>query len=215
MPPSYTVTTGDVASVAADSKLTAGTVFDWGSQTITIPASTSVVDAQWLADAARFAEMTTIGYARPNIVSPQGKYKKGVDPATGLDLLAGVEVILLDQWIIRTAKTSGFFVVRDIYKVDGGYPIAPNPLVNLQYQTAQGVSLVQLAASGGGGDGFTNTDRAVLTATRAIVEDIADFSGYTEGEPMTADATAGTVTANGKTVTVTQPTPTTKVYSRD
>jgi hypothetical protein len=124
-----------------------------------------------------------------------------------------VEVILLDQWIIRTAKTSGAFVARDIYKVDGSYPIAPNPLVNLQYQTAQGILLVQFAS--GSSDGFTNTDRAVLTATRAIVEDIADLSGYTEGEPMTADATAGTVTANGKKVTVTQPTPTTKVYSRD
>lgn len=149
MPPSYTITTTDVASVANTSKLVVGTVFDWGTQTILIPSTVAVVDAQWLVDAAKFAEATAIGVARQSIVSAFGKYKKGVDPETGLDILAGVEVILLDGWLVQTAKVSGSFLIKDTYKTDGSFPFVSNPNVQIRYQTALSTSLVRLPSSEG------------------------------------------------------------------
>ncbi len=166
MPVTYTINSNDVLAVSGDSALTAGVIFNWTSQTITVPASTAFVNAQWLVDHAKYAEFSDVGYARKAIIEAYGKYKKGVDPSTGFDILAGVETILLDNWILITAKTSGTFLVKDVFKVDGAYPIAPNPQVNLQYQTSLGVALAQIASgSGGGGDGsFTNLDRAKLNS---------------------------------------------------
>lgn len=151
MAPTYTITNGDVASVAPDSLLAVGVEFDYGNQTITVPDSVSVVSAQWVVDNARFVEATPFGVARPPIVSAYGKYKKGIDPETGFDILAGVEAILLDDWIIATAKVSGAFLVKDVFKVDGSFPVTPPSTtdVQVQYQTAQGVSLATI--SGGGG----------------------------------------------------------------
>lgn len=156
----YTVTSDDVFSVDLESRLVAGVVFDYDLQEIQIPPSVSFIDGQWLVDHARFVESTTIGSIRPTIVNPYGKYVKGIDPITGLDVLAGIEVILLDNWLLVTNKTSGSFIAQDIFKPDGSYPIKNNPLVQLQYKTSQGLSLVQLASGGG----FTTADRNHLNS---------------------------------------------------
>lgn len=150
MAPSYTITSGDVASVDPSSRLTAGVEFDYGLQRITAPSSVSFIDAQWLVDHCRFVESTLMGAARKPIIDPYGKYVKGVDPLTSQPVLAGIEAILLDSWLIATAKTSGVFLVRDIFKADGSFPIFDNPAVEIRYQTSQGLSLVQLPGSGGG-----------------------------------------------------------------
>jgi hypothetical protein len=165
MAPSYTITSGDVASVDPSSALVAGTIFDYGIQRITVPNSVAFVDAQWIVDNCRFVEATLLGVSRKPIIEPYGKYTKGIDPLTGLPVKAGIEVILLDGWLIATAKSSGLFLVRDVFKSDGSFPIFDNPAVEIRYQTSQGISLVQLTA--GGGDGFTPSDRSILQTTQS------------------------------------------------
>lgn len=184
MAPTYTITSGDVASASGDSSLVAGVVFDWGSQIISVPSSVPVVNAQWVVDHAKFAESTVVGMSRKKICDAYGKYKKGVDPETSLDILAGVEAILLDSWLISTTKTSGVFLVKDVYKPDGSYPIAPNPSVELRYQNALGLGLVQ--PSGEGGSTLTPAqiwqygDRTLTSATNLVLSKGTHITGFND-----------------------------------
>lgn len=168
MSPIYTITSNDVSVVAPESKLTAGVVFDWGAQEIRVPPSVSAVNARWLVDNCRFAEQSDVGIARSQIVDAFGNYQKGIDPETLLPEYAGVDAILLDNWLVVTEKTTGDFVITDVLKADGSFPYEPVAGVNIRYVTATRASVVQVDTGGT----FTADDRAKLAAIETRVDTI-------------------------------------------
>jgi hypothetical protein len=177
MPVTYTVTASDVASVSANSALREGTIFDWTNQVITFAAAVSAVDAQTLIDNARFAESTAIGVSRKSIVQAFGKYKKGVDPVSGLDIFAGVEAILLDGWKIATAKTTGIFLAKDIYRTDGSFPVIYQAGVEIRYQSSIGLALAQVSSGTGDSVWSTSQRDQVLSRTAKVDGLIENVSG--------------------------------------
>ena len=136
MPVTYTITAADVASVDPGSALTEGVAFNWDTEIITAPNTVSLVTAQWLVDHARFAAATVPGIARPSIVDGRGKYQTGIDE-NGDPELEEVNAILLRNWRIATAKTSGQFTVDNVFRPDGSYPIVNNPAVEIRYAVSR------------------------------------------------------------------------------
>jgi hypothetical protein len=165
----YTITSGDVASVNPLSKLTAGVVFDWTNQKIIVPSAVNSVNAQWLIDNCRFAEETAIGRARPQIVDGAGKTLIGIDPDTLAPINTPTVAILRDEWRLVTDKTSGNFTVRDIYtNEDASTTIPYDDVVNvfIQYLT----SVTGAVATISTGSGLDAGQDAKLTAIQALTD---------------------------------------------
>lgn len=186
MPPTYTITADDVASVAPGSSLTAGVAFDFGNQKITVPSSVPQTSAQWVVDHARFVEESLLGVARPRIVVAGGKTQLSIDPETGLPIATAPVAILQDGWSIVTAKSSGSFIVRDVFKPDGSVPYDSVVGVFIQYLTSIGATVVSVDSGGGGG--YTTADR---TRDNQIAADAAAAKTNTTDIPSLIEDVSG------------------------
>ena len=166
MPVTYTITSGDVASVSNASLLTAGIQFDWTNQKIYIPSTVAQVNAQFAVDNCRFAEALFSGMARPQIIVGAGAVQIGVDADTLAPIKTPTIAIFQDEWRIVTEKTSGIFVVRDIYaNLDASTPIPYDDVggVFIQYLT----SVTGAVATVNTGSGLDAGQAAQLTAAVA------------------------------------------------
>ncbi|MEM6866996.1 MAG: hypothetical protein AAF528_01235 [Cyanobacteria bacterium P01_C01_bin.121] len=158
MPPTYTITAADVASVDASSALVEGVMFDWGTQRIKPPTTVSQVDPQWLVDHCRFAEDTLIGSTREHIIEASGKVQIGRNAITGDPELTGITPVLQNDWVIETQKTSGLFVITDVYnptytQSSGTPPYIDIPGVDIRYVTTRNSTIQQISSGNGGGSG--------------------------------------------------------------
>jgi hypothetical protein len=171
MPVSYTITSDDVSSVSVTSKLRAGVRFDWSDQKIYIPVSVNQVTAQFLIDNCRFAEATFIGSARPRIVVGAGAVQIGIDPDTLSPIATPTVAIFDENWKVITEKTSGNFVVKDIYmNLDAETPIPYDDVngVFIQYLTSVTGAVATVSTSGGS---------ATLANQTAIIDTLTSIQG--------------------------------------
>jgi hypothetical protein len=181
MPVTYTITSGDVASVSGTSRLTAGVEFDWTNQKIYIPSGVAQVNAQFAIDNCRFAESLFKGSGRPQIIVGAGAVQIGVDPDTLAPIATPTIAIFQDEWRLVTEKTSGIFVVRDIYaNLDASTPIPYDDVAGVFIQYLTSVTGAVATVSTGDG-GFTSTDRTALTTL---------YNATTAGTGETAFSTA-------------------------
>lgn len=194
MPATYTITAADVAAVSGDSALVEGVEFDWTStpKKIKPPASVSLVDAQWIVDHARFAEDRDVAMARPSILTASGKIQTGTNPVTGNPELTSITPVLQDNWVIETQKSSGVFVVQDIYNptytaANGVPPYINVSGVDIRYVVTRNSTIQQI--SGGDAGGFTSSDRTQLT-TAATQSTAANTAIAALNDLSTADVTS-------------------------
>lgn len=172
----YTITAGDVSGVTPGSRLTEGVTFDWTNQKVFIPDTVSSVTSQFIVDNARFAEETTAGKARRQIVEGAGKTQIGSDPDSGLPIFTPTVAIFRDNWKIVSQKTTGDFVIRDVYADTGSITNIPYDAVAgvfIQYLTSVTGAVSQVNAGGGGGGGGASAadiwsyPQRTLTGTQA------------------------------------------------
>lgn len=240
MPVTYTITSGDVASVSGASRLTEGVTFDWSNQKIYVPSSVQQVTAQWVVDNCRFAESLSKGLSRPQIIVGAGKVQIGTDPDTLSPISTPTIAIFLDEWRIVTQKTSGVFVVRDIYmNLDASSPIPYENVtgVFIQYLTSVTGAVATVESGGGGGltaaqvwqysggRSLSDSGNQAIAAETVIelmasqlgvrIEDIHEFLGLKEGSPMTATTTQHTVGGKRILVQVDENTQTTTLTRSD
>lgn len=214
MPETYTVTASDVASVDSASTLTTGVVFDWTSQTITVPSSVNGVSGQWAVDNARFAEATTIGTARPKIIDATGNVQIGTDPSTNQPIVTGVLGILLDGWKVVSLKGTGEeFTIRDIYKTDASLPYDSNTEADVIYRQTINPTVVFVTVEG---STFTLEDiwtysTRTLTDDTDRVKEVHRLQGLDASNPVSITDTARTagditqaIADDGTTTTVTR-----------
>jgi hypothetical protein len=197
MPVTYTITSGDVASVSGTSLLTAGVVFDWTNQKIYIPSGVAQVNAQFAIDNCRFAEGLFPGLARPQIIVGGGALQIAIDPDTLAPIRTPTVAIFQDEWRIVTEKTSGIFVVRDIYaNLDASTPIPYDdvPGVFIQYLT----SVTGAVATVTTGSGLDAGQSAALTAIAtlsarldAMLEDAGSYDRWLDTALEEAPVGAG------------------------
>ena len=178
MPETYTITAGDVSGVDSSSLLTAGVVFNWTDQTITVPASVNGITGQWMVDNGRFAEDTVLGIARPKIVNATGNVQIGTDPSTSQPIVTGVLGILLDAWQIITLKGTGEeFTIQDIYKTDASLPYDNTVAADVIYRQTINPTVVFVSV-----EGSTFTLEDIWTyATRTLTGPVS-VSGYESGQ---------------------------------
>jgi len=176
MPVTYTITAGDVGGVTPGSRLTEGVTFDWTNQKVFIPDTVGSVTSQFIMDNARFAEETTAGKARRQIVEWAGKTQIGSDPDSGLPIFTPTVAIFRDDWKIVSQKTTGDFVIRDVYADTGSITNIPYDAVTgvfIQYLTSVTGAVSQVNAGGGGGGGGASAadiwsyPQRTLTGTQA------------------------------------------------
>jgi hypothetical protein len=171
MPVSYTITNDDVSSVSVTSKLRAGVRFDWTNQKIYIPSSVNQVTAQFIIDNCRFAEDAFIGLARPQIIVGAGAVQIGVDPDTFSPIATPTVAIFDEEWKIVTEKTSGTFVVKDVYmNLDASTSIPYDDVegVFIQYLTSVTGAVATVSTSGGS---------ATLANQTAIIDTLTAIQG--------------------------------------
>jgi hypothetical protein len=174
MPVTYTISVGDVSAV---STLTAGVVFDWTNETITFPTLVNQVTAQSLVNHIRFAEDRFVGMGRPPILfNTGGKTNIGTDPDTSSPITTPVVAILEDSWEIVTAKTSGVFVVRDIYRADGSIPYQDVAGVFIQYLTTVSGAVAN-TTTGSGLDSTQSTQLSNAAANSARLAGLLENTG--------------------------------------
>lgn len=227
MPLTYTISSSDVL---ASPNLVAGVVFDFTNKKIQVPSSVNQVSGQWIVDHCRKAEDTFIGIGNTGdiaIVDGSGKVQLGVDPDTLLPIVTGVKAVLRSTWRIVTLKTSGQFVIFDVYKPDGSLPYDNVSGVDIRYRQSLDSSLVTTDSGGGStltpaqiwqyadrslsSDGITQIITALLASQLGVaIDDIYTLLGFKPGSPLTATTTqhtAGTkrvlVNANETTQTTT------------
>jgi hypothetical protein len=210
MAPTYTITSADVAAVSGDSALVAGVEFDWGStpRKIKPPASVSLVNAQWIVDHCRFAEAVSVGMGRPPILTAAGKVQTGTNPITGNPELTSITPSLQLDWVIETQKSSGVFIIEDVYNptytaANGTPPYINVSGVDIRYVVTRNSTIQQIAAGDTGG--FTSSDRTTLNATATAVSSLNNLSAEQAEaaalaaiiafDPLTADG-IGTIEAN-------------------
>lgn len=153
MPVTYTVTSADVASVILGSRLTEGVTFDWTNQKISVPSTVAQVTAQWAIDNCRFAESLFKGMSRPQIIVGAGKNQIGIDPDTLLPIETPAIAIFQGEWRIVTEKTSGVFVVKDVYMNLEASSTIPYDDVNgvfIQYLTSVTGAVATISTGEGG-----------------------------------------------------------------
>ena len=230
MPVTYTITSGDVASVDAASSLVAGVIFDWTNQVIKIPDTINSIGPQWIVDHARFAADTIKGMARGTIVKASGKIQKGTDPDTLTPILTAVTPTLQENWIVETLKTSGTFIITDIYnpsytEINGIPPYVDVAGVDIRYRETSNAVIAQITT----GSGLDSSQSAQLAALYATLSSSGVFSGESlvnspgqftsqallmlqllyrfrhldPSNPITTDKTGDTTTETDGTVTIT------------
>jgi hypothetical protein len=198
MPVTYTITSGDVASVSSSSRLTAGVEFDWTNQKIYIPSGVAQVNAQFAIDNCRFAESLFKGSGRPQIIVGAGAVQIGIDPDTLAPIATPTIAIFQDEWRLVTEKTSGVFVVRDIYtNLDASTPIPYDDVAGVFIQYLTSVTGAVATVDTGGG-GFTGSDRSKLTETwqRAGLDADNPVTRESDGEDVTETFGDVTITHN-------------------
>jgi hypothetical protein len=171
----YTITSTDVSNVSPSSKLREGVICDWTNQKIYVPATVGQVTAQWVIDNCRFLEMTAIGLSRARIVEGGGKTQIGVDFDTGSPIETPTIAILQDEWKLVTQKTTGTFIVKDVYMRLGA-------LTSIPYDDVAGVFIQYLTAVSGAvatvtsGSGLDVAQDAKLSALFATLQGSGVFS---------------------------------------
>lgn len=212
MPETYTITASDVSGVDSSSLLTAGVIFNWTDQTVTVPASVNGVTGQWMVDNARFAEDTILGIARTKIVDATGNVQIGTDPSTSQPIVTGVLGILLESWQIVTLKGAGEeFTIQDIYKTDASLPYDNTVAADVIYRQTINPTVVFVSI-----EGSTFTLEEIWTyATRTLTDDtdrvkeIHRIHGLESGTDLaitdtsrSAGAISQTISDSGGTTTV-------------
>lgn len=160
MAPAYTTT-------SSHPNITPSVVFDFGAQIISVPISVGIIDGQWLINHARQAEESSVGQAYPAIAVGSGKVEIDTDIVTGLPIFTGVLGILKSGWLIQTLKTSGRFVITDVFKSGGALPYLDTAGIDIRYRQTLN-STVTSTNTGGGG--FTGSDRATLNKLILLYE---------------------------------------------
>jgi hypothetical protein len=197
MPVTYTITSGDVASVSGTSRLTAGVRFDWTNQKVYIPNGVGQINAQFAIDNCRFAEGTAKGISRPQIIVGAGAVQIGIDSDTLAPISTPTIAIFQDEWRIITEKISDIFVVRDVYaNLDASTPIPYDDVdgVFIQYLTSV-TGAVATVASGSGLDSGQNTKLTELWQ-RASLDAANPVTRESDGEDVTETFAAVTITHN-------------------
>lgn len=132
--------------------------FDFEDQRIDIDALLTTVDANNLWDSIQEAQASSEG-----IPFDQVAIAEGLTPlSTGISTF--LTVALLDNWEIKTLKTSGKFEIAggNVVRADGSDPFRDNPLITY----INNLSQAGVVADGGGGGSVDLTP--VLNAIAAL-----------------------------------------------
>lgn len=141
-----------------------GFAFDFDTEVICTDASTSKLDADSLHEAAREAETSEMGIVFPQIIATSGKVTLDDESETGLN------VVMQNNWLICTDKTSGLFTVSGgnvVSDISGVEIFAPNPTVDTQNNTSQAGVRV-LAGNGSGDCNFTEIMEALDVINKGV-----------------------------------------------
>jgi len=104
-----------------------GFAFDFSTEVVCTDINTEKLDADSLQEAAREAETSEMGIVFPQIVNTSGKVTLDAESETGLN------VVLQNNWLICTDKTSGLYTVSGgnvVSDINGVEIFAPNPAVD-------------------------------------------------------------------------------------
>ena len=189
MPVTYTITNTDESTalgISAQSRVKAGVVFNWDAQTISIPAVINQVDSLFLISNCRWVEENLAGIARPQIVDGGGKTRIGTDIDTNAAIETPPVAILRDEWKIVTLKTSGSFVVKDIYPAIGSTSPVP-------YENVTGV-FIQYLTSVTGAVAFLTTGG--VSPTQQQIRDALTLSATQSPQPGSIDDQIAVATDN-------------------
>lgn len=119
--------------------------FYWVDQEIHAESTISTLTAQELLDAIREVEDSQPGVDYTKIANAAGK------EALGGDVYVGITLTLLENWVIYSEKTSGFFTIKDgnIVRHDATTPFKANSLITYQQILVQG-GVISTVNSGSG-----------------------------------------------------------------
>jgi hypothetical protein len=140
--------------------------FYWVDQEIWASNTISTLTAQELIDAIRTVEDSTIGITNTKIADAAGK------DSLGGDIYIGITLTLLENWVIYSEKTSGFFTIRDgnIIRHDATTPFKSNTSITYQQVLIQGGVITQTNAGSGLSTEEHNQLMGLSTATATALE---------------------------------------------
>jgi hypothetical protein len=140
--------------------------FYWVDQEIWAENTISTITAQELIDCIREVEDTVRGISNGSIANAAGKDDLGGDIATAITLT------LLENWVIYSEKSSGFFTVKggNIIRHDATTPFKSNVNVTYQQILFQGGVIATTNAGSGLSTDEHNQLMSLSTATDTALE---------------------------------------------
>jgi hypothetical protein len=136
---------------------------------IHVDATISTLLVQDLLNAIRAAEDTLDGITFGQIATADGK------KSLGGGVYGMLTVELLGDWLVYSTKSTGVFRVTggNLIRHDESDPFRPNNLITYLNIQSAAATIVSIEGGGGGGDGFTSADRAVLNGIEETLAGVA------------------------------------------